>query len=149
METKTCSKCGLQRPINDFTFRSKEKKLRHSICTECNKIHKKQHYQNNKEYYKKKAAKRNAVIISENKNKMYSYLLEHPCVDCGEKDPIVLQFDHVRGKKRKAVSALMFGFSWETVEKEIRKCEVRCANCHQRKTVKQFGWYRGNIKKLL
>jgi len=31
---------------------------------------------------------------------VFNHFSKHPCVDCGETDPIVLTFDHVRGKKR-------------------------------------------------
>lgn len=61
------------------------------------------------------------------------YKQAHPCVDCGEADPEVLDFDHVRGEKlvdvcharRRKLSVL-----WA----EIQKCEVVCANCHRRRT---------------
>ena len=150
MEKKICSKCQVEKAVESFSFRNKSKGLRHSICVECNKVHKKKHYQNNKDYYKQKAAKRNMVIIAENKRRVYEFLSENPCIDCGEKDPIVLEFDHVRGTKRTEVSVLANGgFSWETVKKEMDKCDIRCANCHKRKTVKQFGWYRGKAEKLL
>jgi hypothetical protein len=60
-------------------------------------------------------------------------------VDCGETDIIVLQFDHVRGKKTNAVSKLVsMGYGLDTIKEEINKCEVRCANCHTRRTYKQF-----------
>jgi hypothetical protein len=64
-------------------------------------------------------------------------LLKHPCIDCGETDPVVLDFDHVRGIKRKAVALMIKDFSWENIQLEIEKCEVRCANCHRRKTSKE------------
>jgi hypothetical protein len=32
--------------------------------------------------------------------------------------------------------------SWKTVELEIAKCEVRCANCHARKTARELGNYK-------
>jgi hypothetical protein len=68
----------------------------------------------------------------------------HGCIDCGEKDPVVLEFDHVRGQKTLAISELSKrGNSIAKLEIEISKCEVRCANCHRRKTVKQLGWYKG------
>ena len=55
----------------------------------------------------------------------------HHCVDCGESDRIVLEFDHVRGTKYKDVSQMLIhNYSIEDVRKEIAKCEVRCANCH-------------------
>ena len=65
---------------------------------------------------------------------MISYLLEHSCVDCGETDITVLEFDHLRDKT-KDVSALMKGTSsWSRIEAKILKCAVRCANCHRRET---------------
>jgi len=56
-----------------------------------------------------------------------------------ESDYIVLEFDHKHDKKYN-VSA-MHTLSLELLIKEIEKCEVRCANCHRRKTAHQFNWH--------
>lgn len=74
---------------------------------------------------------------------IWDYLKHHPCVDCREDDPVVLEFDHVKGKKVCSVSdAVRHGWSIKRLGTEIKKCLVRCANCHRRKTAKQFGWYK-------
>jgi hypothetical protein len=72
--------------------------------------------------------------------RVYEYLLEHPCLDCGETDPVVLEFDHI-GEKTGNVSG-MLGRRWSTIEAEIAKCEVVCANCHRRRTAERGGWLR-------
>ena len=72
---------------------------------------------------------------------MWDYLKNHPYVDCGEKDPVILEFDHIRDKLI-AVSGLIRYASLNRVRTEIEKCEIRCANCHRRKTAIQFGWYK-------
>jgi len=53
------------------------------------------------------------------------------CVDCGEKNPIVLDFDHLRDKKYNISRMIHDGFFWKAILKEISKCEVVCGNCHR------------------
>lgn len=79
-------------------------------------------------------------------NHVIKYLLEHPCVDCGEKDIVVLDFDHISEKKPTINYMLARAFSIKKIDEEIKKCEVRCANCHQRKTALQLGFYKDVIK---
>ena len=85
-------------------------------------------YKNKTDLYENQARHRQA-----NKERMWNYLLEHPCVDCGLDDPRILEFDHVRGEKSHGVARMVTGstFSWKRIEAEIAKCEVRCANCHR------------------
>lgn len=77
------------------------------------------------------------------------YLCNHPCVDCGESDPVVLEFDHVRGVKDTNVANLISGAGrMQRLMDEIAKCDVRCANCHRRKTHRLNEW-RNQISGML
>jgi hypothetical protein len=38
------------------------------------------------------------------------------------------------------------GFALKTLIAEIEKCDIQCANCHRKRTAKQFGWYAQIIK---
>lgn len=59
------------------------------------------------------------------------YKSRQSCVDCGEDNPIVLDFDHLYDKKFKISGINRRYHSLETVKDEIAKCEIRCANCHR------------------
>lgn len=76
-----------------------------------------------------------------------AHLLNNPCVDCGETDTIVLEFDHVgeEGTKKFNISdATRLGYGMPKLKAEMAKCEVRCANCHRKKTYERGGWtHRG------
>ena len=56
------------------------------------------------------------------------------CVDCGETNHIVLDFDHLSNKKYNVSRMIHDGFSWAAIKKEIAKCEVVCSNCHRIRT---------------
>lgn len=136
---KQCVRCGKNKTLDQFLQRNRSKGKRHSYCKECNKQALKKHYQNNKEYYKRRNLKRKKA----NRVKVLTYLETHPCVMCGESDPIVLDFDHIKPETKEWTMARLIaeGHAWERLEKEIDKCQVLCANCHRRKTAKEQGWY--------
>jgi hypothetical protein len=143
MKKKVCPKCKQPHGINNFAIRNKLTNLRQSWCRFCQSDYRKQYYRNNRNIYIANAHARREKTRLENSQSVFEYLKKHPCVDCGETDPIVLQFDHVRAKKWKNVSVMVsMGFSWRTIVEEINKCDVRCANCHLRKTANERGWYR-------
>jgi len=68
------------------------------------------------------------------RNKLYvkEYLEGKECVDCGNSDVRVLEFDHVRGEKLYHVSYMVTkAYKLDLVKQEIEKCEIRCCNCHR------------------
>lgn len=141
MNNKRCTGCARDLPITEFHWRSKKKGTRISRCMECSSKWSKAHYEKNKDMYVTKARSWNKKNMEKTFHYIMEYLSQHPCVDCNESDPIVLQFDHVRGTKKGDVSSMFTGSrSMKEVKEEIDKCEVRCANCHCRRTAKQFGY---------
>ena len=137
---KICTRCKRIKPTSEFNYKIKSKGLLQSHCKSCSRTYVKNHYYNNREYYLVKAKKRNEKIRAILRRYMWNYLKKNPCTDCGEKDPVVLEFDHIRDKTF-AVSFLV-RYSLNRMKKEIEKCEVRCSNCHRRKTAIQFGYYK-------
>jgi hypothetical protein len=63
-----------------------------------------------------------------------TYKHERGCVLCGEREPVCLDFHHLNPReKSRSVSAIWTrGCSWDTIQKEIEKCILLCANCHRK-----------------
>jgi hypothetical protein len=98
------------------------------------------YYERNKEKELKYKTERQINKRAEARHFVYAYLRSHPCVDCGESDPLVLTFDHVTGTKKMDISQMVNqGYSLDALQNEISKCEVRCGNCHMRKEKQRRG----------
>ena len=122
--------------INKESQRKHNKKRRKkSSYRLLQKKYSKIHYQKNKIIYIEKAKIQKEKTSKIYQNRILEYLEKHPCIDCGEADPIVLTFDHVRGIKEFNISEIFrVQYSWKKIVIEIDKCEIRCCNCHMRKT---------------
>lgn len=89
-------------------------------------------------------------VREENRQRLFGFLQGRRCTDCGEDDPVVMEFDHVDGssKERAVADMLGGGYSWERIEAEIGKCEIVCANCHRRRTAGRARHYRVRLRQL-
>jgi len=144
MTEKKCDHCKKFKDEEEFNWKFKSLGVRHKTCRECMKPFR-------KNWYEGDAHERHLQNVKERKDAarltareyVYQYLSTHPCSECGESDPMVLEFHH-RGEKARDVSYLTAaGYSVATIQAEIDKCDVLCANCHRRHTMKERGWFRG------
>ena len=139
---RQCAKCLVIKPIEDFHVEYRATGARLKWCRSCMAEAKHAWYLRNTQHQKDRVRANSARTTRENLERAWTYLSSHACVDCGETDPIVLQFDHVTGVKRTSLAQMVrSGFHWESIEVEIAKCVVRCGNCHRRKTAKEQGYH--------
>jgi hypothetical protein len=137
---RQCIRCKEYKDESEFNWRNLLKSYRQSVCRDCQQQQGRERYEQNPENVKSinKAARERSR--EEDRHYVYQYLQVHPCVDCGESDPLVLTFDHVRGNKKENISNLvMKGAPIEKIQQEISLCEVVCFNCHMRREKKRRG----------
>jgi len=142
-----CTKCNTFKNQEEFSWKYKAKNKRSSICKKCHSVLRRLHYENNRSKYIQKAQLRTKLVgryPQPNQIYIYEYLLCHPCVDCGENDPALLEFDHIdRTTKSFTISqAVRTSKPLNEIKDEIKKCAIRCKNCHAKRTSIQFDWYR-------
>jgi len=100
MTTKICTKCFVEKDIEEFSLRNQFTNRRQSYCKDCRSIMALNWYERNKDYQKENAKKHWGEYRQRAKEFIWDYLLSHPCVSCGETDPHVLEFHHARGQKK-------------------------------------------------
>lgn len=115
-----------------------------AVCREHHREYTREHYNLNKQYYKDKANARKALVRQTNRIKLIDYLSCHPCVDCENDDVEVLQFDHEDATIKSYDISKMLDHKWLSILAEIEKCQIRCANCHMKRTRRQFGYWTDN-----
>jgi hypothetical protein len=137
---KTCESCG-----NSFNAKRDTARFCSSRCQNRSRKRTPPTPEQQKEWrarrlsrpgYKKKinaqAKDRNDKI----KTWLNEYKTSQGCTDCGyNAHPAALHFDHVRGKKKLNVCNAK---SIAQAKREIKKCEVRCANCHSIRTYQRL-----------
>ena len=107
---KKCKFCQKRFNKEDFSYHGG---LERAICVDC--------------YSRERSDKKSKVREHLNEVKKDS-----ACSKCGFDNPIALQFHHENPESKKRAIATMAsqGYPLETIEKEIKKCTILCANCH-------------------
>ena len=141
MNTKMCPNCKETKPVTDFGFKDRARGLLQSWCRDCERVYKRDWFQRNREHHMANVYARKLCVRSDTRVRVLAYLADHPGVDCGEDNLVVLDFDHMRDKRWNIAYMVSCGFAWTTIEAEIQRCEVRCANCHRIKTAREQGYY--------
>lgn len=136
----TCRTCGKSKSLPAFSWR-RIGKVRHKKCKQCYRSYMSRHYRSNIKNYKARKKINRKRYRRENRIFVWQYRLSHPCIDCGDTDPVLLDFDHLSGKKLN-VSRVINSYTMNSLKAEIAKCVVRCCRCHRKKTAKDFGWYK-------
>jgi hypothetical protein len=141
---RTCTRCGETKNVDEFAWRNIARGKRDGYCRTCRAAYKQEHYAKNRARYIANAARRNARELERRTRYLLDFLRTHPCVDCGETDPIVLEFDHLTDKLFN-VSTGLRDRAWASVLAEMEKCEVVCANCHRRRSALRGGYLRAMV----
>jgi hypothetical protein len=136
-----CYRCGELKPAEEFAWRRKARGQRDSFCRPCRAGYHREHYLANRERYIEQARVQKQRLMLERTKFLIKFFKANPCVECGEQDPVVLEFDHLRDKSF-AIGAGLAGRNWDSVLREMEKCEVVCANCHRRRTAGRRGALR-------
>lgn len=138
---KMCSRCNKEKELSEFRKNAKASDGLQKWCTPCFAEYERVRYQSG-DRARKEANK--ARTIESNRNSLWDYLSTHPCVDCGNSDPRVLEFDHRDELTKSHNVTELWNYSWKRIMEEIDKCDVRCANCHRIRTQEQFNTWRFN-----
>lgn len=116
---RTCKSCGSEKPLDQFASAGTVNgvEYRRWLCIPC--------------YTKSKSARKEKL-----RDRYYDLKKTLKCVECGNDDFRVLEFDHLdeTTKEFSVAEGMKLGYAFSRIEDEIKKCQVLCANCHRIKT---------------
>ena len=106
---------------------------------EKNKEKIKEDYKNNKNGIKT----RKELRRKENRLFYFKEKLKLKCSKCGENHIACLEFHHLDPSKKESNISSLIKFSYQRIQKEMKKCIVLCSNCHRKEH-----WDDNKIEKI-
>ena len=124
--TRYCRGCGRWLAREDFSFRDARGKALRTRCRGCIREASRLHYVRMKRTYLERNRRSNPLQRLAAAEFVYEFLLAHPCDECGEVDPVVLEFNHRDPTSKSANLSDMIanGVSLAALSAETAKCDV-------------------------
>lgn len=130
---KSCTKCNQTKSKDQFRVANKRTGRLSAYCKECQRNVSRAHYAANTESHKKRVIINSVQRAKTNREKYKALKGELKCNRCSETHIAVLDFHHEDpSTKDRAISNMIYSWSFEVVLKEMEKCEVLCSNCHRK-----------------
>lgn len=153
MVTKTCTKCGQAKPLDEFHRYARSSDGRQPVCKACRSA---LHQPSKAKTAAYREAHRAELLTAQHeryrrhRDRLNELKLTLHCVDCGWHPLNVdevwwLHFDHIDPETKHSGhgSAVFPSWSWDRIERELALCEPRCRPCHARRT----GRERHNLRR--
>ena len=139
---KQCCRCQIIKDTSEFHRSALRKDGIQSYCRSCKKLIDCDHNKRNP----RRNYGRTREYRLRNQKWLNEYLRTKRCAweGCTVNDPDMLVFDHLNpDEKRDHISALAHSScGLKSIQEEVAKCRVLCANHHQKHTIQQFGYKR-------
>lgn len=112
-QTKVCSKCGIEKPLSEYHkngFDRQGNQKYRGYCKQCANALESNRYRQKKQFIDTQKLQ---------------------CAKCGETRVYVLDYHHKNPAEKEFTVGKLKKGSLETIQNEINKCIVLCANCHR------------------
>lgn len=137
---KKCCRCKLIKDTSEFHRSVLRKDGLQLYCRSCKKQIDYDHNRRNPQ----RNYGRTREYALRNRKWLNEYLKTKQCEwdGCTVSDPDMLVFDHLNPKEKRGHVSAMVHTSWslKSIQEEVAKCRVLCANHHQKHTIQQFGY---------
>lgn len=137
---KQCCRCKIIKDTSDFHRSAPRKDGLQRYCRACKKVIDKEHNVRNP----RRNFGRKREYSLRNRKWLQEFLKSKQCEweGCTVNDPDMLVFDHLNpAEKREYVSVMVHNsFGLKSIQEEVAKCRVLCANHHHKHTIQQFSY---------
>ena len=138
--TKRCCRCKALKDTSQFHRSAPRRDGLQSYCRDCKRAIDREHNEKNP----RRNQGRTREYALRNLKWVYEYLKTKQCEweGCDVSDPDMLVFDHLNPDDKREHVSIMAHNSWglKSIQEEVAKCRVLCANHHQKHTIQQFGY---------
>ena len=87
-ETKKCTKCQRELPLDSFRWKNKAEGRKHAQCKECQRAQEKQHYQESRE--RRESVRMTADCQRITNIRLVDEARQVGCKKCGDEDSLVI-----------------------------------------------------------
>lgn len=145
---KQCRRCKETKEFSEFHKFSRNSDGLQPYCRECKREVDRLCYERNP----RRNYERNKAAAHRNRLWLFEYLKNKGCEweGCEINDSDMLVLDHLNPSEKilEVSKMVQCSYSLKTIQLEISKCRVLCANHHQKHTIQQFGYRKWIPKEL-